>query len=232
MFNPHVLMVLTSHNRLGDTGELTGFWLEEFAAPYYAFVDAGAQVTLASIQGGQPPIDPKSDGEDAQTDATQRFRDDAIAQEALSQTQPIDQLQSEAYDAIFLPGGHGTMWDFPVSSALTQLIESFNKEGKVIAAVCHAPAALVNVKDLAGSPLVQGKSVTAFTNSEEAGVQLEAIVPFLLESKLRDLGAAFKGAADWSAHVETDGMLITGQNPASSEPTAQAVIETLKATVA
>ncbi len=232
MTNPRILIVLTSHDTLGETGQPTGFWLEEFAAPYYAFVDAGAAVTLASIQGGQPPIDPKSNTDESQTDATQRFLGDAIAKEALAQTHAIDQVKAEDYDAIFLPGGHGTMWDFPTSEALTQLIESFNKADKVVAAVCHAPAALVTVNDRSGEPLVKGKTVTAFTNREESAVDLETVVPFLLETRLRELGATFEAGADWGAHVQRDGLLITGQNPASSEPAAQAVMDALKVAAA
>lgn len=228
MSSPHILIVLTSHDTLGSTGKPTGFWLEEFAAPYYAFVDAGAAVTLASVKGGHPPIDPKSNQDDAQTETTRRFSNDAAAKSALVNTSAIDQISADDYDAIFLPGGHGTMWDFPSSADLTRLIETFDRKGKVIAAVCHAPAALTAVKDAAGSPIVKGKTVTAFTNSEEKGVELEEIVPFLLESRLREQGANFEGGPDWEALVHQDGRLITGQNPASSEPAAQAVLEALK----
>ena len=227
MATPQILMVLTSHNELGETGKPTGFWLEEFAAPYYAFIDGGAEVTLASIQGGQPPIDPKSDQEDAQTETTHRFKSDDTAQARLASTIPIDQVSADDYDAIFLPGGHGTMWDFPTNKTLTQLIESFEEKKKIISAVCHAPAALVSVKATSGEPLVNGKTITAFTDSEEKGVGLEEVVPFMLESRLRELGGNFKTGEDWGAHVETDGRLITGQNPASSEPAAKAVLQAI-----
>ena len=223
----HVLMLLTSHDVLGQTGQPTGFWLEEFATPYYIFLDAKVKVTLASIQGGQPPIDPKSNEVDSQTESTQRFKTDAIAQKALAETLSVQEVKAVDYDAIFLPGGHGTMWDFAESDDLRQLIETFNKLDKVVAAVCHAPAALVNVKGTSGEPIVKGKMVTSFTDSEEKGVQLESVVPFMLESRLRELGANFIGADDWAAHVRQDGNLITGQNPASSADTAKAVIEAI-----
>ncbi|MEM8504392.1 MAG: type 1 glutamine amidotransferase domain-containing protein [Cyanobacteria bacterium P01_D01_bin.1] len=229
MSTPRILMVLTSHNQLGDTSQPTGFWLEEFAGPYYTFVDAGATVTLASIQGGQPPIDPKSYAEDAQTETTRRFLVDTAAKEALANTLAIAKADAGDYDAVFLPGGHGTMWDFPTSPALTNLIEAFDEEEKLIAAVCHAPAALVTVKTASGEPLVKNKVVTAFTDSEERAVELETVVPFMLETRLRELGATFEGDQDWAAHVRQDGNLITGQNPASSEPAARAVLEAIRA---
>ncbi|MBE9033161.1 type 1 glutamine amidotransferase domain-containing protein [filamentous cyanobacterium LEGE 11480] len=227
MATPRILMVLTSHDRLGKTGQPTGFWLEEFTSPYYAFMDAGAIVTLASIQGGQPPIDPKSDQADAQTETTQRFLSNAVAQQALAQTTPVSEVNAADYDAIFLPGGHGTMWDFPSSATLTNLLEAFNQSEKVIAAVCHAPAALVTMKNAAGEPFVKGRRITAFTDSEERGVGLETVVPFLLESRLRELGAQFEAGQDWGPLVQQDGNLITGQNPASSEPVAQSVLAAL-----
>ena len=227
MTSSRILIVLTSHKELGDTGKPTGFWLEEFAAPYYTFVDAGAAVTLASIQGGQPPIDPKSYGDDAQTETTLRYFADEQTKEALANTIPVNEADAGDYDAIFLPGGHGTMWDFPSSSALVNLIEAFDKEAKIIAAVCHAPAALVSVKAASGEPMVKGKAVTAFTDSEERGVELEEVVPFMLESRLRELGAIFDGGEDWASHVITAGHLITGQNPASSEPAAKTVLSLL-----
>ncbi len=229
MTTPRILMVLTSHKELGNTGKPTGFWLEEFAAPYYAFVDAGAAVTLASIQGGEPPIDPKSYQEDSQTETTKRFLADEHAKDALSKTLPVSEADAGDYDAIFLPGGHGTMWDFPSSSALTNLIEAFDEEEKVIAAVCHAPAALVSVKAASGEPLVKGRTVTAFTDSEEREVALEEVVPFMLETRLRELGAKFEKGEDWAAYTTQDGYLITGQNPASSELAAKAVLAALKA---
>jgi len=227
MTAPRILMVLTSHNQLGDTGKPTGFWLEEFAAPYYTFIDAGAKVTLASIQGGEPPIDPKSDEDDAQTETTQRFLADTAAKQALANTMAIADADAGDYDAIFLPGGHGTMWDFPTSTTLKHLIEAFDEDEKIIAAVCHAPAALVTVNKATGEPLVKGKVVTAFTDSEERAVALETVVPFMLETRLRELGATFEGGADWAARVRRDGHLITGQNPASSEPAAKAVLEAI-----
>jgi putative intracellular protease/amidase len=224
---PRVLMVITSHSQLGDTGEKTGFWLEELAAPYYVFTDAGAQVTLASIQGGQPPLDPKSDGPDSQTEATQRFRIDQQAMEKLRSTMAIAQVKADNYDAVFLPGGHGTMWDFPNSPELTRLLENFDRQQKPIAAVCHAPAALVPLKTPTGDAFVKGRVVTGFTNGEEKAVQLEAIVPFLLETRLRELGGEVKTADDFAPHVQQDGLLITGQNPASSAPAAEKVLAAL-----
>lgn len=224
MTSSRILIVLTSHKELGDTGKPTGFWLEEFAAPYYTFVDAGVVVTLASIQGGQPPIDPKSHQDGAQTEITQRFLADEKAQASLAETMLVSEASADDYDAIFLAGGHGTMWDFPTSTALIRLIEAFDKSKKVIAAVCHAPAALVSVTTPSNKPLVKGKTVTAFTDNEERGVELEEVVPFMLESRLRELGAHFEGGEDWAAHIQKDGHLITGQNPASSEPAAKAVL--------
>jgi putative intracellular protease/amidase len=224
---PRVLIVITSHAELGNTGEKTGFWLEELAAPYYVFVDAGAQVTLASIQGGQPPLDPKSDAPDSQTETTRRFMADETAITQLQNTVAIAKVKADDYDAIFLPGGHGTMWDFPTSAALTQLIAAFDRQQKVVAAVCHAPAALVPVTLESGEFMVKGRTVTGFTNSEEKAVQLEAVVPFLLETRLRELGGQFKTADDFAPHVQQDGNLITGQNPASSGPAAEKVLQTL-----
>ena len=228
MTTPKILILLTSHSQLGETGQPTGFWLEEFTSPYYAFVDGGATVTLASIQGGQPPIDPKSHEPDAQTASTERFQKDELAQSKLAQTLAVTNLNADDYDAIFLPGGHGTMWDFPDNAVLIELLQTFERSGKIISAVCHAPAALVNVKLASGEPLVQGKSVTAFTNIEEKAVALESVVPFMLETRLTQLGATFQSQEAWTAHVQADGKLITGQNPASSEPVARAVLETLQ----
>lgn len=222
-----VLIVLTSHNQMGNTGQKTGFWLEEFASPYYVFVDAGAEVTVASIKGGEPPMDPKSDLPDFQTDSTKRFMVDAEVKEKLKNTLPITSVNATDYDAIFLPGGHGTMWDFPTNETLTKLIESFNAQSKLIAAVCHAPAALVAVKSSSGEPLVKGKTVTGFTDSEETTMKLEEIVPFMLETQLRELGANFKGIKDFEPHVEQEDNLITGQNPASSEPAAKLIVKAL-----
>lgn len=222
---PRILIIVTSHDQLGETGEKTGFWLEELAAPYYVFVDAGAPVTLASVQGGQAPIDPKSDFPDNQTDATRRFLADAEAMTRLQKTIAISEVNADNYDVIFLPGGHGTMWDFPTSHRLTQLIETFDHQQKLIAAVCHAPAALVPVQGQAGEPLVKGRVMTGFTDAEEQAVQLEAIVPFLLETRLRELGSNFQTAPAFTAHTQQDGNLITGQNPASSAPAAQLVLQ-------
>lgn len=230
MQTPRILIVLTSHDQLGDTDEKTGFWLEEFTGPYYTFLDAGAAVTLASIQGGQAPIDAKSLGEDAQTETTRRFLADDAAQQALASTLPVVKTHADDYDALFLPGGHGTMWDFPESTVLTALIEAFDRAGKIISAVCHAPAALVPAKAANGEPLVKGKQVTAFTDSEEQTVQLDTVVPFMLETRLRELGADFKGGADFAPLVQQTGNLITGQNPPSSEPAAKAVLAALKGT--
>jgi putative intracellular protease/amidase len=224
---PRILIVITSHDRLGSTDEKTGFWLEELASPYYVFVDGGAQVTLASIQGGQPPLDPKSDLPDFQTASTQRFVADEQAQAQLKHTIAIADLNATDYDAIFLPGGHGTMWDFPTSAALTHLIEAFDRQQKLITAVCHAPAALIPAKSVSGEPLVKNRVVTAFTDSEEKAVKLETVVPFLLETELRELGSQFQTVADFVPHIEQDGNLITGQNPASSEPAAERVLQLL-----
>jgi putative intracellular protease/amidase len=228
MQTPRILIVLTSHDTMGDTDKKTGFWLEEFTSPYYIFRDAGAVVTLASIQGGQAPIDARSLGEEAQTETTRRFLADDAAQQALASTFPVAEASADNYDALFLSGGHGTMWDFPESKELTALIEAFDQAGKVISAVCHAPAALVPAKTANGAPLVKGKPVTAFTDSEERAVQLEAVVPFMLETRLRELGADFKGGPDFAPLVQQTGNLITGQNPPSSEPAAKAVLAALQ----
>ncbi|MEM7795578.1 MAG: type 1 glutamine amidotransferase domain-containing protein [Cyanobacteria bacterium P01_C01_bin.118] len=224
MAAPHILIVLTSHDQLGNTGHATGFWLEELACPYYIFLDADATVTLASIQGGQAPLDPKSHLDESQTDDTRRFLTDSAAQDALANTIAIDQVNAGDYDAIFMPGGHGTMWDFANSSTLSNLIADFDQQKKIISAVCHAPAGLVNVKTASGDPLVKGKLVTAFSNSEEKAVELDTVVPFLLETRLKKLGAKFEAGPDWGPLAKQDGNLITGQNPASSEPAAKAVL--------
>jgi len=224
----NILMVLTSHSELGKTGEKTGFWLEEFASPYYVFKDAKAEITLATPNGGQPPLDPKSDTPDFQTDATRRFSDDVEAQTALANTVKLSDVSPEDFDAIFYPGGHGPLWDLSNDARSIALIESMNVAGKPVAAVCHAPAVLRNTKAPDGSPLVQGKSVTGFSNTEEAAVQLTEVVPFLLEDELKAKGGNYSKADDWHPHVVTDGNLITGQNPASSELAAKAVLELLK----
>lgn len=222
-----ILMVLTSHDRLGDTGQPTGFWLEEFAAPYFAFRDTGAEVVLASPRGGQPPLDPKSDDPAAQTEATHRFRSNPQAQQALAHTLPLAGLVSTDYDALFYPGGHGPLWDLVDDPFSIRLIEDLHNAGKPVAAVCHAPAVLKNARAADGNPLVQGCAVTGFSNSEEAAVGLTEVVPFLVEDMLRDLGAHYSKVADWQPHVVADGHLITGQNPASSEPTAAALLQLL-----
>jgi putative intracellular protease/amidase len=223
-----ILMVLTSHDTLGDTGRKTGFWLEEFAAPYYVFKDAGVQVTLVSPKGGQPPLDPVSDAPDAQTAATRRFKSDAAAQTALAHTGKLADVTSDAFDAVFYPGGHGPLWDLSEDRQSIQLIETTIAAGKPVAAVCHAPAVLRHTRTADGSPLVKGRKVTGFTNSEEAAAQLLDVVPFLVEDMLIKNGADYRKAADWQSHVVRDGLLITGQNPASSEAAAHALLDMLK----
>jgi putative intracellular protease/amidase len=223
-----ILMVLTSHDQLGDTGEKTGFWLEEFAAPYYVFKDAGAEVTLASPKGGEPPLDPKSDEPDYQTAATARFKEDADAQSALARTRKLADIKAEDFDAVFYPGGHGPLWDLAEDADSIALIEATYQSGKPIAAVCHAPGIFRHPKAADGSPLVKGKSVTGFTNSEEAAVGLSEVVPFLVEEILKENGGNFSKAADWEPYVLSDGNLITGQNPASSEEGAKAVLRQLE----
>lgn len=223
----HILMVLTSHDQLGDTGKKTGFWLEEFAAPYYVFKDAGAQITLASPHGGQPPLDPKSDDENAQTDATRRFKADAEAQKQLASTVPLSSVKAGDFDAVFYPGGHGPLWDLAEDPHSIALIEKTFAAGKPLALVCHAPGVLRHTKAPDGSPLVQGKKVTGFTNSEEDAVQLTKIVPFLVEDMLKANGGVYSKGPDWAPYVLTDGTLITGQNPASSEQGAHALLKLL-----
>jgi putative intracellular protease/amidase len=221
-----ILMVLTSHDKLGNTGRKTGFWLEEFAAPYYVFKDEGVELTLASPKGGQPPIDPKSDLPENQTPAMQRFKQDEQAQQALSQTVKLADVRAEDFDALFYPGGHGPLWDLAESTDSIHLIESFYNSEKPIAFVCHAPGVLRHVTHQ-GAPLVKGKRVTGFTNSEEEAVQLTNVVPFLVEDELRRLGGLFEKAADWQSFVLVDGRLVTGQNPASSTAGAQALFKLL-----
>lgn len=222
-----VLMVLTSHDQLGDTGKKTGFWLEEFAAPYYVFKDAGATITLASPKGGQPPIDPKSSEPDYQTKATYRFNDDKEAQAQLAKTLKLSTVSAADYDTVFYPGGHGPLWDLAEDKDSIALIETMYAAGKPVAAVCHAPAVFQNTKAKDGSPLVSGKSVTGFSDSEEAAVGLTDVVPFLVEVNLKQNGGNYTKAADFQSHVVTDGNLITGQNPASSEAAAESVIKLL-----
>lgn len=223
-----ILIVLTSHDTLGDTGRKTGFWLEEFAAPYYAFVDAGAAVTLASPKGGQPPLDPKSDDPDAQTDATRRFRQDADGQRVLANTQRLADMQAADFDAVFYPGGHGPLWDLAEDAKSVALIETMLAAGKPVSAVCHAPGVLRHAKTADGKPLVQGRQITGFSNSEEAAVQLTDVVPFLVEDELTQLGGLYSRGPDWQPHVVCDGLLVTGQNPASSVGVAEALLERLK----
>jgi putative intracellular protease/amidase len=221
-----ILMVLTSHDKLGDTGRKTGFWLEEFAAPYYTFLDAGAAVTVASPKGGQPPLDPKSDTPEGQTDLTRRFKQDPSAQAVLAKTLKLSDIKAADYDAVFYPGGHGPMWDLTEDTHSIALIEAFYNAGKPVAAVCHAPAVLHRVK-FRGESIVKGKRVTGFTNGEEAVVQLTKIVPFLVEDELKRLGGIYEKAADWASFVITDGRLVTGQNPASSKAAAEALLKLL-----
>jgi putative intracellular protease/amidase len=222
----NILMVLTSHDRLGNTGEKTGFWLEEFAAPYYVFRDAGATLTLASPKGGQPPLDPKSDAPDFQTEATRRFKGDRAAQDALANTLKLAQIQAADYDAVFYPGGHGPLWDLAEDRHSITLIETLYAAGKPVAAVCHAPAAFLHT-EVRGQPLVKGKAVTGFTNTEEAAVGLTEVVPFLVEDMLKSNGGRYSKTDDWQPYVVTDGNLITGQNPASSEAAATATLQRL-----
>jgi putative intracellular protease/amidase len=223
----NILMVLTSHGQLGDTGNKTGFWLEEFAAPYYVFKDAGAVVTLASPRGGQPPLDPKSNEPDYRTEATERFSGDVVAREALANTLKLADINPDEFDAVFYPGGHGPLWDLAEDSHSAAIIETLYTTGRPVAAVCHAPAVFRLVRDATGAPLVQGKEVTGFSNAEEAAVGLTGTVPFLVEDMLRQRGGKYSQAAEWEAHVITDGNLITGQNPASSAPAARALLRQL-----
>lgn len=222
-----ILMILTSHDKLGETGKKTGFWLEEFAAPFYVFKDAGAEVTLASPKGGQPPLDPKSDAPDAQTEATKRFKDDQQAVDLLASTHILSEIDAADYDAVFYPGGHGPLWDLANDADSIALIEAMIAAGKPVAAVCHAPGILRDVKAADGAPLVQGKKVTGFTNSEEAASGLTDVVPFLLEDMLKERGGIYSCKGDWAVHVVEDGLLITGQNPASSQKAAEMVLAKL-----
>ena len=223
----NILMVLTSHDQLGTTGRKTGFWLEEFAAPYYVVLDAGARITLASPKGGQPPLDPKSDEPDAQTDATRRFAQDPAAQAALASTARLADVLRQPFDAVFYPGGHGPLWDLAEDPDSIHLIETTLAAGRPLAAVCHAPGVLRHAKDADGAPLVRGRAVTGFSNTEEAAVQLTKVVPFLVEDELKGHGGDYAKGPDWAPFVRTDGLLITGQNPASSAPAAQAVLTLL-----
>lgn len=222
-----ILMVLTSHDELGDTGKKTGFWLEEFAAPYYVMKDAGADITLASPKGGQPPLDPKSDEPDAQTEATDRFKADQTAQQLLASTTPLSQINPAEFDAVFYPGGHGPLWDLAEDRDSIALIEAFAAKDRPIGVVCHAPGVLRHVKGTDGQPLVKGRKVTGFTNSEEEAVGLTEVVPFLVEEMLQERGGLYEKGADWGVYVVTDGKLVTGQNPASSEEAAKKLLALL-----
>lgn len=223
-----ILMVLTSHDQLGDTGRKTGFWLEEFASPYYVFKDAGAEVVLASPKGGQPPLDPKSDAPDAQTAATVRFTGDADAVAALAGTQRLASVVKGEFDAVFYPGGHGPLWDLAEDQDSIQLIETTFSAGKPVAAVCHGPAVFRHARGALGEPLVKDKRVTGFSNVEEEAVGLTDVVPFALEDMLKANGAAYERGESWQSHVVTDGKLVTGQNPASSEEAAREVLRLLR----
>jgi putative intracellular protease/amidase len=222
-----ILMVLTSHDRLGDTGRKTGFWLEEFAAPYYVFKEAGAELQIASPRGGQPPLDPKSNEPQFQTERTRRFEKDPVAMAALASTAPLASVSHDEFDALFYPGGHGPMWDLAEDPVSIRLLERFYAAGKPVALVCHAPAALRHVRAPGGRPLVEGRRVTGFTNSEETAMGLTKVVPFLLEDELKSKGAIFCQVSDWEPLVVTDGLLVTGQNPASSGPGARALLAAL-----
>jgi len=222
-----ILFVLTSHDELGNTGEKTGFWIEEFAAPYYLLKDKGVEITLVSPKGGQPPIDPKSELPDFQTPATVRFNGDKETQEVLSKTLRLASVNQADYDAVFYPGGHGPLWDLVEDEYSTSLIESFIKNNKPVAAVCHAPAVFKNTKNADGTPLVNGKKVTGFSNTEEEAVQLTDVVPFLVENMLNENGGIFSKGEDWNPYAVEDGLLITGQNPASSELVAELLLKQL-----
>jgi putative intracellular protease/amidase len=224
-----VLMVLTSHDQLGNTGRKTGFWLEELAAPYYVFKEADAQITIASPKGGRPPLDPKSNEPNFQTDITRRFEKDADAEAQLSKTVRLDSVKQQDYDTVFYPGGHGPMWDLADDMDSVKLLESFLAAGKTIATVCHSTGALRHVRSPDGKLLVAGKTVTGFTNGEEADVDLTKVVPFLVEDEMMKLGAIFSKVKNWGVHTVADGRLITGQNPASSGPAAKLLLDTLKA---
>lgn len=222
-----VLFVLTSHDKLGDTGNKTGFWIEEFASPYYKMIDNGVDVTVATPKGGKAPIDPNSDTEDAQTEDTRRFHKDEATQKVINNTKVLSEMDPADFDAVFYPGGHGPLWDLSQDRDSISLIESFNAANKPIGFVCHAPAALKNVKTSDGEPLVKGKKVTGFTNSEEEAVELTEVVPFLVEDMLKENGGIYSKAGDWEEYVLVDGNLVTGQNPASSGPAAEKLLKML-----
>ncbi len=220
-------MVLTSHDRLGTTGAKTGFWLEEYASPYYAFLDAGATVTVASPRGGKPPLDPASDTPAQQTEATLRFKEDPAAQAVLADTRILSGVDPAGYDAVFYPGGHGPLWDLAEDASSIALIEAMLKAGKPVAAVCHAPGVLRHVRTPSGRPVTYDRAVTGFSNSEEAAAGLTKVVPFLVEDMLKEQGGIYSNVPDWQPHVVTDGLLITGQNPASSAPAAKTLLLSL-----
>ncbi len=221
-----ILIVLTSHSALGHTDEKTGFWIEEFATPYYELADAGAELTIASPKGGQPPVDPKSEAPDAQSPSTERFYKDNVLLDKVAHTLKLSELKASDYDAVFYPGGHGPMWDLVKDKNSIQLIEDFYNESKPIAFVCHGPAALIHAKAENGEALVRGKNLTAFSNTEEKTAKLNNIVPFSLEDELKQNGAIYSKGKDWESHVIEDGLLITGQNPASSEAVAKLLLKT------
>ncbi len=224
----NVLFILTSHEDLGNTGLKTGFWIEEFAAPYYLLKDKGVKITLASPKGGQPPIDPKSNEPDFQTPATLRFNKDTETQDVLSKSLKLESLDQADYDAVFFPGGHGPLWDLAEDKNVIALIEDFYNNSKLVAAVCHAPAIFKHTKNTDGTPLVKDKKVTGFTNGEEDAVQLTSIVPFLVEDMLKANGAIYSKKEDWNPYAVEDSFLITGQNPASSELVAELLLKKLK----
>jgi len=225
----NILMVVTSHDQLGHTGKKTGFWLEEFAAPYYVFIDAGARVTIASPEGGAPPLDPKSNEPENQTESTKRFKADAEAQAKMAKTKKLSEVSAKDFDAIFYPGGHGPMWDMPNNHDSIALIEDFIRAGKPVGAVCHAPVALLNVRQADGEPLIKGKHITGFTNEEEKPVGLTDVVPFLLEDRLKQQGGLFAKSDPFAPCVQVEGDLVTGQNPASSAPAAEELLKRLHA---
>jgi putative intracellular protease/amidase len=223
-----ILIVLTSHSELGDTGKKTGFWVEEFAAPYYELADAGAEITLASPKGGQPPIDPSSELAAAQTKFTQRFDKDKPLKQKLAHTLKLSEVNASDYDAVFYPGGHGPLWDLTKDAKSIALLEAFLQQGKPMALVCHAPCALLKVKLANGDPMIKGKNVTGFSDTEEAAVKLTKVVPFLLEDELKIAGCHYSKGPNWGVYVQTDGLLITGQNPASSAAAAKALLKLLR----
>ncbi len=222
-----ILIVLTSHSELGNSGEKTGFWIEEFASPYYVLADAGADIDIASPKGGQPPVDPKSELPDAQTESTKRFYKDNSVIDKVAFSKKLSEIKQEDYDAVFYPGGHGPLWDLANDKESIKLIEEFYNNQKPIAFVCHAPAALINTKAENGQPLIKGKHLTSFSNTEEDALKLTYVVPFLLEDELKKLGAHYTKGQDWSSYIKQDGLLITGQNPASSEAVANQLLKIL-----